>query len=145
MKFTTKTEYGLVCLVYMAHHMDKEAITVKELAQQEKFSIPYLEKILQNLRAAGIVLSHQGKQGGYHLARHPSEITLKHIVKALEGETFEVYCEPDLRKEIVCTHFSLCGIRPVWSKVKSLLDDFFGAVTLEMLAKDEKAVKSLVA
>lgn len=145
MKFTTKTEYGLVCLVYMARHMDRDAITIKELAQQEKFSTPYLEKILQSLRAAGIVISHHGKQGGYHLARHPSEITLKDIIKGLEGETFEVYCEPDLRKEIVCTHFSLCGIRPVWGKIKSLLDDFFGTVTLEMLSKHENAVKGLVA
>ena len=145
MKFTTKTEYGLVCLIYMARHMDRDLITIKELAQEEKFSIPYLEKILQRLRAAGIVTAHHGKQGGYHLARYPSEITLKDIVNALEGQTFEVYCEPDLRKEIVCTHFSLCGIRPVWAKIKSLLDEFFGTVTLETLSKHENAVKSLVA
>lgn len=145
MRFTTKTEYGLVCLIYMARHMDRETITIKELAQQEKFSVPYLEKILQGLRSAGIVAAQHGKQGGYHLARRPSEITLKNIVEALEGETFEVYCEPDLRKEIVCTHFSLCGIRPLWAKIKVLLDDFFGTVTLETLSKEESAVKTLVA
>ena len=145
MKFTTKTEYGLVCLIYMARYIDRDAISIKELAQQEQFSLPYLEKILQNLRAAGIVVAHHGKQGGYHLAKHPSQITLKDIVLALEGDTFEVYCEPDLRKEIVCTHFSLCGIRPVWAKIKLLLDDFFGTITLETLSKHESAVKSLVA
>ena len=145
MRFTTKTEYGLVCLIYMARHPDKEAITIRELAREEKFSLPYLEKILQGLRGAGIVTAHHGKQGGYHLARHPSQITLKDVVMALEGDTFEVYCEPELRKEIVCTHFSLCGIRPVWTRIKSLLDDFFGTVTLEILAKREHEVKSLVA
>lgn len=144
MKFTTKTEYGLVCLIHMARHMDRETFTTKELAERERFSVPYLEKILQGLRAAGIVAAHHGKQGGYHLARHPSEITLKEIVKALEGDTFEVYCEPGLRKEIVCTHFSLCGLRPLWERIKLLLDDFFGTVTLETLSKEESTVKSLV-
>ena len=150
MKFTTKTEYGLVCFIYMSRHIDKETIPIKELAQQEKFSIPYLEKILQSLRAAGIVNSHHGKQGGYHLARHPSRIALKEIIEALEGgstfdiPTFGVFCEPVIRKNIVCTHFSMCGLRPVWNKTKELLDTFYGSVTLETIAKEEREVKNLV-
>ena len=42
---------------------------------------------------------------------------------ALEGQTFDVYCEPRLREYIVCTHFSLCGVKPVWHKTKEVLDE----------------------
>ena len=144
MKFTTKTEYGLNCLVYMARQGPGEVVTIKDIAERERFSTPYIEKILQRLRSAHIVVSHQGKKGGYALARSPSEITLKGIIEALEGGTFEVYCEPQIREHIVCTHLCMCGIMSVWAKTKDLLDGFYGSVTLEMIAKEEQEVQALI-
>lgn len=139
MRFTTKTEYGLVCLIYMARHSELkfDPITVKELASAENFSPTYTEKIFQSLRAANIVSAHHGNQGGYVLSRQPSEITLKEVIEALEGHTFDVFCEPDTRKEITCTHFPLCGIKPLWEKTKGLLDRFYDGITLDKLAKNE--------
>ena len=138
MRFTTRTEYGLVCLIYMARHSDFkfDPITTRELVKAEGFSITYTEKILQGLRAAKIVVAHHGNQGGYALGRHPSEITLKEIIEALEGSTFDVFCEPEVRKEITCTHFPACQVKPLWEQTKELLDDFYGSMTLEMLAKN---------
>ena len=150
MRFTTKTEYGLVCLIYMARHTPGETVSIKEIVKNERFSITYIEKILQKLRSADIVVSHQGKQGGYALDRPPSQITLKEIIEALEGghtfdvRTFDIFCNPVLRQKIVCTHFSMCSLRPVWETTKKLLDDFYSSVTLEMIAKGENEVKSLV-
>ncbi len=138
MRFTTKTEYGLVCLIYMARHMEggkTEPCTIKELSGAEEFSPAYTEKILQSLRAAGIVTALHGNQGGYVLARPATEITVKEIIEALEGSTFDVFCEPDNRKEITCTHFSLCGIKPLWGKSREVLNQFYSSVTLDMLVK----------
>lgn len=144
MRFTTKTEYGLNCLVYMARQTPDEVVTIKDMADREHFSTAYIEKILQKLRSSRIVNSHHGKKGGYVLARRPSEITLKDVVEALEGKTFDVFCEPQVREQIVCTHYCLCGIRPVWAKTKELLDHFFSSVTLEMLAKEEREAQTLI-
>lgn len=138
MKFTTKTEYGLVCLIYMSREDGHPHwITVKDIVKNEKFSATYMEKILQKLKTAGIVQSQQGKDGGYGLARNPSSITLKEIIEALEGQTFKVYCEPDIRKEIICTHFGRCGVMPIWRKTKELLDNYYASLTLENIAKGE--------
>ena len=145
MKFTTKTEYGLVGLIYMARNHSNHCVTVKEIVKNERFSLTYMEKILQKLKAAKIVQSHQGKSGGFSLVRSPSEITLKEIIEALEGHTFAVYCEPKMRQSIVCTHFNMCGVRPVWMKTKELLDHFFGTVTLETIANTEDTVHGMVA
>jgi hypothetical protein len=38
----------------------------------------------------------------------------------------------------------MCGVRPLWSKTKELLDDFYGSVTLEMIAKEEKEAKGFM-
>ncbi len=134
MRFTTKTEYGLVCLVYMAKKGSESLITIKEISEKEGFSPTYIEKIMQALRTAKIVVSHSGKNGGYSLARSALEINLKEIVEALEGHTFNVFCEPNVRDHIVCTHFCMCNIKPVWEKTKKILDDFYSTVTLEMLS-----------
>lgn len=144
MRYTTKTEYGLVCLAHMARHPAGESLTIKEIAEKEQFSSTYIEKIFQSLRAANIVVSHAGKQGGFTLARDPSQVTLRDIIDALEGQTFDVFCEPEVRDHIVCTHFGLCGIRPVWARTKELLDQFYSSVTLEMIAKGEHQAKNLV-
>ena len=135
MRFTTRTEYGLVCLIYMAKHGDEHftPISIKEMVKAEGFSPAYIEKILQALRSAGVVTSQQGNHGGYALAKHPSQINLREIIEALEGATFDVFCEPENRKDITCTHFSMCGIKPLWGKTKEMLDQFYSSLTLEML------------
>lgn len=140
MRFTTKTEYGLVCLIYMARNGKGEMhppITIKELVSAEDFSPAYIEKILQSLRAAKIVNAVHGSHGGYILARPAAEITVKEVIDALEGATFDIFCEPDVRKDITCTHFSLCGIKPLWGKTKEMLDHMYEEITLEMLATNK--------
>ena len=41
MRYTTKTEYGLICMVHMAKHHDKEWISIKEIAKEN--NVPILE------------------------------------------------------------------------------------------------------
>ena len=137
MRFTTKTEYGLFCLIYLANHSDEHPVTIREIVKDEHYSVAFTEKILQRLRSKKIVDSHHGTQGGYVLARPASKITFKEIVEALEGNTFEVFCEPKTRSVIVCNHFPLCGVKPVWHKTKELLDNYYQSITLEMVAKND--------
>lgn len=139
MRFTTKTEYGLFCLIHMASTGSPEIdpITIKDMIRDENYSQTYVEKILQALRAANIVKSTQGNQGGYTLAKPPADITLREIVEALEAQTFDVFCAPQLRKDIVCNHYPLCSVRMIWEKTKELLDKYYDSITLEMIAKND--------
>ena len=145
MRFTKKTEYGVVSMVYLARHAEAGLLSIKDIASHENYPVPYIEKILQALKRAKLVASAQGNHGGYKLARRPSEITLKQVVDALEGGTFDVFCAPESRADIVCTHFCLCGIKPVWRKTKELLDKFYDSITLEMMTKDEIEVRKILA
>ena len=144
MRYTTKTEYGLICMVYMAKNHVKEWITIKEIAKEENYSFTYIEKILQALRQANLVLSQQGNHGGYALARKPAEISLRQIIDALEGGTFDAFCEPQVREDIVCNHICMCGAKPIWKKTKEVLDHFYDSITLEMLAKPQVEVQQLL-
>jgi Rrf2 family protein len=131
-------------MTHIARHSRASWLTIKEIAAKENYPVAYIEKILQALRHAGLVVSHAGNHGGYELARKQSDITLKEIIDALEGSTFETFCEPAVREDIVCTHFCLCGIKPVWRRTKQILDDFYGSITLEMLTKNEIEIRSLM-
>ena len=144
MRFTTKTEYGILCMIHLAKHSDMPCVTIKQIAQKENYPAPYIEKILQALRHSGLVKAHHGNQGGYSLARTPSEISLRQIIDSLEGSTFEIFCQPEVRDEIVCTHFCLCGVKPVWRKTKQILDDFYSSVTLDMLTQDEMQTQKIL-
>jgi len=136
MRYTTKTEYGIICLIYLARHDEAgQVVPIKEIVSEEQYSLPFVEKIFQQLRGAGIVESHQGFQGGFRLARSPESITLKHIIDALEGTTYSIFCEPDIREGIVCTHLSKCGLNVIWHKSKELLDEFYQSINLKTLAE----------
>ncbi|PIQ86705.1 MAG: hypothetical protein COV74_03830 [Candidatus Omnitrophica bacterium CG11_big_fil_rev_8_21_14_0_20_45_26] len=138
MRFTTKTEYGLFCLIFMAQTKNGvDPITVKDIVKGENYSQAYTEKILQSLRMANILKSHHGQQGGYVLARPAAEITLREIIEALEGQTFDVFCQPEFRKDIVCNHFPSCGVMPVWKNTKNLLDHYYDHITLDMMVKNQ--------
>lgn len=136
MRYTTKTEYGVICLAHMAKKPWPGASTAKEIAEHEGFSVTFTEKILQGLRRAGIVTSQQGNRGGWTLTRPATEISLKEIIEALEGSTFEAFCAPKRRRSIVCTHFSICKLKPIWYKTQKTLDDLYKTITLDAIAED---------
>jgi Rrf2 family protein len=144
-RFTTKTEYGLVCLIHLAKSFPDNLVAIKDIVKEEQFSTTYIEKILQRLRSENIVISFQGNQGGYTLARPPSKITLKEIVDALEGGTFDIFCDPETRSDIVCTHFAMCKLTPIWKKTKALLDNYYSSLTLEAIAKDSESAGAKLA
>jgi Rrf2 family protein len=75
-----KIEYGVVSLMYMARHYEPgHMITLREIVKEELYSAPFVEKILQKLKSSGLVVSSQGNQGGYALAKPPQQINLKQI------------------------------------------------------------------
>ncbi len=67
-------------------------------------SANYLVQILIELKAAGLVSSVRGKQGGYRLAKVPREISLGDVWRAVDGEMLDSpaltdeQCAPVLRE-----------------------------------------------
>jgi Rrf2 family protein len=58
----------------------------------------YLNKQLQALARAGIVVSTPGPRGGFQLARSPEKITLLDVVVAIEGPDEAFRCEQLLKQ-----------------------------------------------
>lgn len=86
MKLSTKTRYGVRALVDMACQSGQGHISLSSIAQRQDLSPKYLEQEFATLRRAGILKSVKGAQGGYMLARPPSEIRVDEVIRVLEGD-----------------------------------------------------------
>jgi FeS assembly SUF system regulator len=78
-------DYGSVLTTYMARRPLQTVHTAADLATGTRLPAPTVSKILKLLGKAGLLVSQRGVKGGYSLARHPGQITLADIIRALEG------------------------------------------------------------
>lgn len=87
MKLSLKVEYACQVLAQLGYRVQTSELPhIDDLANAEAIPSNYLVQILNELRTAGVIISKRGKQGGYALARSPSEISLYDIMKAVEGD-----------------------------------------------------------
>ncbi|MBD0313622.1 MAG: Rrf2 family transcriptional regulator, partial [Microcoleus sp. T3-bin5] len=88
MKLTTRGHYSVKALLDLSLQPRFGPTSVKSIAKRQELPAPYLEKLLIEMRRAGLVQSVRGSQGGYQLARQPAQISLGQILEAV-GETIE--------------------------------------------------------
>lgn len=126
MKISQKLEYACRALAQLAKHHDGRTLTrLEELAQREAISANFLVQILNDLRRAGLVESRRGKAGGYLLARAAREITLRHIVEAVDPGLLQHGVSPGGESGV--------ATRQAWEKVSLLVRDGMDAITLESM------------
>ena len=133
MKLSVKSDYATRAVLGLARHFpNKTALRVEDLASEQGVPANYLVQILIELKAQGIARSVRGKEGGYLLARAPSEITLGDVLRAVHGEVFDTpaltdtNCAPELRR--------------AWQRLKSAVDEAADKITFQQLV-DESAEK----
>jgi Rrf2 family cysteine metabolism transcriptional repressor len=85
MKLTTRSEYALLALLYLARHYSEEYNTVETIAAAQLIPHKYLEQIMLALKRARYVRSSKGQHGGYKLAKPADTITLAEIVRLFDG------------------------------------------------------------
>jgi Rrf2 family protein len=116
----------------LAIHAGEDPITLKDIAARQEVSEKYLSNLIPLLKNAGLVNSVRGSQGGYSLARLPSEITLKDILLVLEGSMCLVECT---EKPMLCQRSEDCLAREVWSEVTGKMLEALESFTLETMVE----------
>jgi Rrf2 family transcriptional regulator, iron-sulfur cluster assembly transcription factor len=86
MKLTTRGHYSVKALLDLSLHPRDAPISVKAIAKRQDIPAPYLEKLLIEMRRAGLVKSIRGSIGGYQLAKEPAQISVGQILEAV-GES----------------------------------------------------------
>jgi Rrf2 family protein len=83
MKLTTRGHYSVKALLDLSLQPKNQPISVRAIAKRQEIPAPYLEKLLIEMRRAGLVKSVRGSVGGYQLARKPSQISVGQILEAV--------------------------------------------------------------
>ena len=87
MKLTTRGHYSVKALLDLSLQTDYQPVSVKTIAKRQDIPAPYLEKLLIEMRRAGLVKSIRGSVGGYQLARKPAQISIGQILEAVGENT----------------------------------------------------------
>ena len=139
MRFTTQAEYGLICSLHLARQVDRGPVAAREMAEIENLPGDYTEKILRRLRQAGLVTAVRGVSGGFQLARDPNEISVKDVIDATEGGTFEINCTEHPVGPDRCAETQDCSIRPVWLALRQRIDALLSEIRLSDLIEEREA------
>ncbi len=84
MKLSNTAEYALRILIYMGKDVQR-MYSAKQLVEALKISDKYLRRLMTDLTKSGIILSIQGRDGGYIIAKKPEDVKLADIIEAIEG------------------------------------------------------------
>jgi Rrf2 family protein len=143
MHVSARSDYALRAMVELAA-ADPQPITRESLASSQHIPINFLANILQQLRAAGLIVTLRGSEGGYRLAVTPDRITLANVIRAVDGPLANVRGE---RPEAVVYTGAAEPLRQVWIAVRASLRNVLEQVTLKDVAcgRLPEAVQTLVA
>ena len=73
MMISTRGRYALRVMIDLAEHTKDGYTPMKDVAERQRLSLKYLERILPVLSKNGLVEGVHGKGGGYKLTRSPEE------------------------------------------------------------------------
>lgn len=149
MRVTKWGECGILCALYLAKNYSGPTVGAAEIAESQGLDLPYTQQILQRLRKGNVIESVRGPHGGYRLQRAPSEITLKDILYAAEGDTFQIICDhsplhPETNAPTRCSTQQVCSLHGVWQDLRSAIDKLLEARTLQSLVNAETSTPELV-
>ena len=132
MRLSTKSLYGTRLMFELAINYTKGVIRLSEIVQKQGLSEKYSEQIMSQLKAAGLVVSQRGAEGGYVLSRPAAAITMKEIVETLEGSLTLINQEETSGESESSRFISM----RVWERVSKSIEDTLASITLDDLVTD---------
>ncbi len=85
MKLTSRSEYALLALVFLARRNSTGMVSVETIAEAQQIPQKFLEQIMLALKHAKYVRSSKGQHGGYCLAKPADKISLAEVIRLFDG------------------------------------------------------------
>ena len=85
MRLTTKSEYSILALIYLARQQKNGLIKIEEICQECDIPKKYLVLLFSILRHSRYIKARRGSSGGYKLAKPASKISIAEIIRLMDG------------------------------------------------------------
>ncbi len=120
---STKGRYAIRVMIDLAEHNDGNYVPLKDIAERQEISKKYLEIIVKDMVAGGLIVGASGKGGGYKLVKKPERYKIGEIIELMEGPLNSVACLVD--KSNLCSRRKGCKTLPLWKEFDKTVHDFF--------------------
>ena len=129
LKLSRKTLFAIEAVLDIAYHAGAGPVQSAEITRRQGIPKRYLERALQELVRAGVLVGVRGPRGGYRLARERRRISvgeIVRIVRALEVAGVEIADAggSELGQKVV---------RPLWGELSENIVARLESVTIEDL------------
>jgi len=137
MPISTKGEYAARALLHLAlAYGEGSPVKTAQIASEQKIPKKYLEQILLLFKTQGLVESKPGRNGGYSLARDPSQITMAQVVRTVDGPLAPMLCvSKTAYARCTCVVEATCPLRTVWQEARDAMARVLEGITLEDVAE----------
>lgn len=127
MRVSAKADYAVRACAELAASPHGEPVRAEDLAASQGLPVSFLERILGDLRRAGVVASVRGRAGGYRLVRPAEEVTLADVFRAVDGPLVTVR---DERPPSLAYDGAAAGLLDVWVALRASVRDVLDVVTV---------------
>ncbi len=144
LKLTKKADYGLIALRHLAvakvENTSRTSASAKDIADSYGIPLPLLSKVLQKLARGGLLISEQGTNGGYRLAREARDISALEAIRVIDGPIILTKC---FTEHAGCDQSALCTVREPLRKVHEGILSLLANISLSDLASEEMQIPSV--
>ncbi len=135
-RLTKKGEYAIRAVLHLASHHG--VCKTEEIAQAQSIPKPFLKKIMQSLRLAGVISSAKGQKGGIILTVAPEMLSVKDIIEKVEGPIYINECTGHEPED--CAGGEACPLHEIWAKCQERIAEVLGSYKFSDLVKRYREV-----
>ena len=133
LRLSKKADYALMAMKHLALRPPNSSLSAREIAEEFNIPLELMAKVLQRLARQGLLSSHQGTRGGYHLARSAEAISVAQVIQAIDGPVTVTACSTG---DDLCHQYSRCNVRDPLARIKDRILQALHTVSLSELARD---------
>ena len=130
--FSRQCEYALQAVLYLALKPAGTLTSIRELTDALEIPYHFLGKILQDLSRKGLLASSKGRTGGFGLGMPAKDITLFHIVEAVDGVDFTKSCVLGFPE---CSGRNPCAVHETWAGLREAVYGMLVSKNIAEMAK----------
>jgi Rrf2 family protein len=136
--FSKACEYAIRSTIFIAtKSLEGERANLKEISKEIDSPIAFTAKILQELVRNNIIESQKGPSGGFMIQTDQlSEIKLKHIVLAIDGDSILNECSLGMRE---CSEIFPCPVHSQFKIIRNGIKEMLETTDLVQLCKGLKS------
>jgi len=129
MRLTTKGRYAVTAVLDLALNCTDKPVNLNEISERQSISLSYLEQLFSKLRKQNIVKSVRGPGGGYLLNASKEDISVAHIINAVNETVQLSRCDGRAN----CHDGRQCLTHNLWVDLSDRINDFLDNISIDEL------------